>query len=100
MLVSFVNHISDDDLYQFLSDIERSMKDTGVVRSFTSHRHVPTPGEDSIPAFIATAVLNFTVDTRDDLAALFAAPGAIDIIHKWQSDHPYKVAWVNYQSDK
>jgi hypothetical protein len=97
MLVSFADPISNTDLDQFLADIEVSMRDTGAVRKFTSHHHVPVPGEDAIPAFIATAVLSFTVETRDDLATLFAAPGAIDVIHKWQAAHPYKVAWANYE---
>lgn len=98
ILVAFANPISDSDLDQFLTDIETSMKSTGAVRNFSSYHHVPVPGEDAIPAFIATAVLNFTVETRDDLATLFAAPGAIEVIHKWQADHPYKVAWVNYEA--
>lgn len=98
MLTSFADPISETDLDQFLTDIETSMKDTGVVRNFTSYHHVPAPGEDAIPAFIATAVLNFTVETREDLAALFAAPGAVEVIHKWQAIHPYKVAWVNYET--
>lgn len=98
MLVSFANSISDTDLDQFLSDIESSMKDTGVVQKFSAYHHVSAPGESAIPAFIATAVLNFTVEAQDDLATLFAAPGAIDVIHKWQAEHPYKVAWVNYEA--
>ncbi len=98
MLVSFAESISKTDLDQFLADIEAAMKDTGVVRKLTSYNHVPTPGEDAIPAFIATAVLNFTVEARDDLATLFAAPGAVEVIHKWQATHPYKVAWVNYEA--
>lgn len=98
MLVSFDDPISEADLDQFLSDIEKSMRDTGVVRDVTSHHHVPVPGEDAIPAFIATAALTFAVATREDLAALFAAPGAIEVIHKWRADHPYSVAWVNYEA--
>ncbi|ALX67102.1 hypothetical protein [Microbacterium sp. XT11] len=97
MLVSFADPISDSDLDQFLTDIEATMRDTGVVRRFTSAHHVPVPGEDAIPAFIATAVMSFTVETSDDLATLFAAPGAIEVIHRWQADHPYKVAWVNHE---
>lgn len=100
MLVSFTSPISDSVLDQFLHDIESAMNASGVVRTFSSYRHVAVPGEEAIGAFIATAVLNFGVDTQGDLATLFAAPGAIDVIHKWQADHPYKVAWVNYQADE
>ncbi|WP_423464946.1 hypothetical protein ACO229_11150 [Promicromonospora sp. MS192] len=100
MLVSFDDPISDIDLDQFLGDIEISMRDTGAVRSFSAHRHVPVAGEDAIPAFVATAVLHFGVDDRDGLAALFAAPGAVDVIHTWKTSHPYRVAWVNYEAGK
>jgi hypothetical protein len=48
MLVSFADPISNTDLDQFLADIEVSMRDTGAVRKFTSHHHVPVPGEDAI----------------------------------------------------
>ncbi|GAB6939822.1 hypothetical protein ACQP60_19755 [Isoptericola variabilis] len=100
MLVSFDDAISDTELGQFLADIETSMRATGVVRTFSTHRHVPVPGEDAIPALVATAVLHFGVDDRDDLATLFAAPGAVDVVHKWKASHPYQVAWVNYEADR
>lgn len=100
MLVSFDDHISDADLDQFLKDIESGMRATGVVRTFSAHRHVPIVGEDAIPALVATAVLHFGVDDRDALAALFAAPGAADVVHKWKADHPYRVAWANYEADE
>lgn len=97
MLVSFTDPISSEDLDSFLSDIESVMMDTGVVRDVSSYRHVPVRGEDAIPAFIATAVLSFRVDGENELAALFSAPGAGDVIHKWKASHPYQVAWVNYE---
>ncbi|MDA3147777.1 hypothetical protein JSO19_10345 [Leucobacter sp. UCMA 4100] len=98
MLVSFTQSITDADLDQFLQDIEQSMMQTGVVKDVTKARHVPVEGEEQIPAFIATAVLTFTVESREDLAALFSAPGAIEVIHKWKADHPYQVAWVNSEA--
>ncbi|AEN08432.1 MULTISPECIES: hypothetical protein [unclassified Streptomyces] len=98
MLVSFTDPISDSDLDQFISDIEKSMRNTGVVETFSAQHHIPVPGEEAIPAFIATAVLQFGVADRDALVALFAAPGAGEVIHKWQARHPYKVAWVNHRT--
>lgn len=98
MFVSFIHPITDVDLDQFLTDIEQSMRQTGVVHDFTKAHHIPVDGEEQIPAFIATAVLTFTVESREDLGALFTAPGAIDVIHKWKADHPYQVAWVNYEA--
>ncbi len=97
MLVSFQDGIPEHDLDQFLSDIESTMSATGVVEAFTAQRHISTPGEDAIPAFIATAVLQFRVADRDALAALLSAPGAGDIIRTWQARRPYKVAWVNHE---
>lgn len=97
MLVSFQDPVPDADLDQFLSDIEQAMRATGVVVAFSAQQHIAMPGEDAIPAFIATAVLQFIVADRDALATMFAAPGAGDVIHKWQAQYPYKVAWVNHE---
>lgn len=97
MLISFDTPISTKDLNSFLTDIESAMRDTGVVRSASAHHHVPVPGEEAIPAFIATAMLSFSVESRDNLAILFSAPGATDIIHKWKATHPYQVAWINHE---
>jgi hypothetical protein len=98
MLVAFTDPISDEDLARFTADIEKPMRATGLVRSFTTRRHIDIPGEQAIPAFIATAVLRFGVDDVDALGALFAAPGIEEVIDTWQRDHPYKVAWVNHES--
>ncbi|MBT0768497.1 hypothetical protein KIH74_06145 [Kineosporia sp. J2-2] len=97
MLVSFTGPIPDPELDQFLTDIEVVVRDTGLLRSFSAQRHIPVPGEDEIPAMIATAVIQFGVETADDLAALFATPAAGQIIQTWQGRHPYRVAWVNHE---
>lgn len=97
MLVSFDDPIPPADLDQFLVDIEAAMKATGVVERFSSQHHIRVPGEEAIPAFIATAVLQFGVADQDALATLFAAPAAGEIIHRWQAQRPYKVAWVNHE---
>lgn len=97
MLVSFQDAIPDADLDQFLMDIKKAMMATGVVEECWARHHIAVPGEDSIPAFIATAVVQFTVADRDALATMFAAPGAADVIHRWQARYPYKAAWVNHE---
>ncbi|TIC85615.1 hypothetical protein [Nocardioides sp. GY 10127] len=99
MLVSFNESIPDADLDQFLFDIESALQATGVVETFSAQRHIPVPGEEAIPAFIATAVLEFGVADHDALVTLFAAPDAGKVIHKWQASHPYSVAWVNRHVD-
>ncbi|WP_022899916.1 hypothetical protein [Humibacter albus] len=98
MLVSFADPIADEDLDRYISDIGEAMTDTGVVRTFQAQRHIPIAGEDAIPAFIATVVLQLGVNDEADLAALFAAPRAGEVIHKWQALHPYEVAWVNHEA--
>ncbi|MGP3775760.1 hypothetical protein ACTWJ8_33560 [Streptomyces sp. SDT5-1] len=97
MLVSFVDAIPDADLDQFLQDIEKVMLDSGHVLATTARRHVPVPGEDAIPALIATAVIRFDVADLEALGAAFAAPGVEGIIHRWQGRYPYKVAFVNHE---
>ncbi|GAA3634377.1 hypothetical protein GCM10022223_60880 [Kineosporia mesophila] len=97
MLVAFTDPIPDAELDQFLADIEAAVKNTGLMRTFSAQHHIPIPGEEAIPAFIATAVLQFGVDTREDLTALFATPSAEAIIHTWQARRPYRVAWVNHE---
>ena len=97
MLVSFENPIPDADLDQFLVDIEKVMLDSGHVRTAASRRHIPVPGEEAIPALIATAVVRFGVDDLAALGAAFTAPGIEEVIHRWQARHPYQVAWVNHE---
>ncbi|GAB3439927.1 hypothetical protein GCM10027570_04810 [Streptomonospora sediminis] len=98
MLVAFENPIPDAELDQFLKDIEKAMTETGATETFSAQRHIPVPGEESIPAFIATAVVQLGVADREALATMFAAPGAGEVVHKWQARHPYKVAWVNHEA--
>jgi hypothetical protein len=98
MLVAFADPISDSDLALFTADIEQPMQATGLVRSFATRRHIAIGAEEAIPAFIATAVLQFGVDDVDALGALFAAPGIEEVIDRWQAEHPYRVAWVNHEA--
>ncbi|MFI5658521.1 hypothetical protein [Streptomyces sp. NPDC051684] len=96
MLVSFDGPIPDADLDQFLQDIEELMLDSGHVQTCATRRHIPVPGEEAIPAMIATAVVQFGVADVDALGAAFAAPGAEELIHRWKARYPYKVAWANH----
>ncbi|MEV0701946.1 hypothetical protein AB0I53_29085 [Saccharopolyspora sp. NPDC050389] len=96
MIVSFDQPLPDSELDQYLADIERVMLDTGLTRSVTTRRHLPIPGEEAIPALIATAIVQVAVADTDTLAKAFAAPGMHEVIERWQSRHPYKVAWANH----
>lgn len=97
MIVSFDQALPDTELDQYLADIERVMIDTGSVQSVVARRHIPIPGEEAIPALIATAIVQVTVADIDALAKGFSAPGVHEVIDRWQSRHPYKVAWANHE---
>lgn len=97
MIVSFENPVPDTELDQYLTDIERVMRDSGLVQTVTTARHIAIPGEEAIPALIASAIIQLTVADTDTLKKALAAPGAHDVIEYWQSRHPYKVAWANHE---
>lgn len=96
MLVSFDQPLPEPELDRYLEDIERAIRDTGVVEDFTSARHIPIDGEEAIPALIATAIIQITVADADALAKAFAAPAIGEVIEHWQARHPYKVGWANH----
>ncbi|MFD7662561.1 hypothetical protein [Streptomyces sp. NPDC059788] len=97
MIVSFDRPLPDVELDQYLADIERAMLDTGLVQSVVARRHVPLPGEETIPALIATAIVQVALDGTDALAKAFTTPALHEVIEHWQSRHPYKVAWANHE---
>jgi hypothetical protein len=96
MIVSFDHPIPDADLDQFLEDIERVMFDSGHLLTFSAQRHIDAPGEDAVPALIATAIVQFGLADIDALTASFTAP-AEEVVHRWQARYPYKVAWANHE---
>ncbi|GAA1969600.1 hypothetical protein GCM10009754_48890 [Amycolatopsis minnesotensis] len=97
MIVSFDKPLPDTELDQYLADIERVMLDSGLTQSVATGRHLPIPGEEAIPALIATAIVQVTVADTDALAKAFSAPGMHEVIDRWQSRYPYRVAWANHE---
>ncbi len=97
MIVSFDQPLPDAELDQYLADIERVLLDTGFVQSVVTRRHIPIPGEEAIPALIATAIVQVTLPDTDALAKAFAAPGIGEVIERWQSRYPYKAGWANHE---
>ena len=97
MIVSFDEPLPDAELDQYLADIERAMRDTGSAESVEARRHIPVPGEEAVPALVATAIVQVGVADAGALAKAFAAPGVHEVIGRWQSRHPYKVAWANHE---
>ncbi|PNG95828.1 hypothetical protein [Streptomyces malaysiensis] len=61
MIVSFDQPLPATELDQYLADIERVMLDSGFVRSVVARRHIPVPGEEAIPALIATAIVQIAL---------------------------------------
>ena len=74
------------------------MLDTGLIQSFVARGHIPIPGEEAIPALIATAIVQIALPGIETLGKAFAAPGLHEVIDRWQSRHPYKVAWANHEA--
>ncbi|MYR61755.1 hypothetical protein GTY54_37975 [Streptomyces sp. SID625] len=97
MLVSFDESLPDTTLDQYLTDIERALLDSGLVHSVAARRHLAVPGEEAIPALIATVVVQVAVTDTDTLAKVFAAPGLHEVIAHWRARHAYKVAWANHE---
>lgn len=98
MIVSFTDSIPDAELDQFLSDIEKLMRDSGHVQSATSRRAIRVPADDHSPVFAATAVVQFALADVDALNASFETPGVEEFIGHWQAKYPYRVVWVNHES--
>jgi hypothetical protein len=97
MIVSFNEPLPDAELDQYLADIERVILDSGFAQSVVSRRHLPIPGEENIPALIATAIVQIELADTEALAKAFGAPGMHEVIERWQSRHPYRVAWANHE---
>jgi hypothetical protein len=98
LFVQFTEPIPDNDLDQYLADIEEASKGTGVLLSFAAQRHLPVPGEESIPAFIGTVVIQLGVADLDALGTLFTAPAVEEVFDAWRARYPYKAAWVNHKA--
>ncbi|MFJ4650588.1 hypothetical protein ACIP5Y_04835 [Nocardia sp. NPDC088792] len=97
MIVSFNEPLPDGELDRYLTDIEQVMLGSGLVQSFEARRHLGVPGEEAIPALIGTAIVQLAVSDIDTLAKAFGAPGMHEVIDRWQSRHPYRVAWANHE---
>ena len=97
MIVSFEQPLPDTELDRYLTDIEHALDATGLVQSFAAARHIPVPGEEAIPALIATAIVQIAVADEEALGTAFAAPGIGEVIEHWQARHPYRVGWANHR---
>ncbi|WP_342210953.1 hypothetical protein [Streptomyces sp. MH60] len=97
MIVAFDNPIPASELDQYLREFGQLVAESGLVESFAARHHIRVPGDDHAPVAIASAVLQLRLADVDALNATFAMPGAVDLIRRWQSSHPYKAVWVNHE---
>ena len=97
MLVSFTDPIPDVDLDQFLAEVEKVMQDSGTIQSFAARRHIRVPADDHSPVFTSTAIVQLGLADVDALNASLAAPGAGELIQRWQARYPYQVVWANHE---
>ena len=98
MLVKFAEEIPDADLDQFLTDIEQTSKATGALESFAARRHIRVPGEEEIPAFIASVVVQLRVADVAAFGTLLADPAVGEVFDTWRGRRPFEVAWVNHEA--
>ncbi|MFJ5680840.1 hypothetical protein [Streptomyces sp. NPDC093097] len=98
LLVQFTEPIPDTALDQYLADVEKATKNTGSLLTFAAQRHIPVPGEEKIPAFIATVVLQLGVADQQTLETLFASPEVDEVFDTWRTRYPYKAAWANHET--
>ncbi|CAM5257393.1 YCII-related domain-containing protein OS=Streptomyces tendae OX=1932 GN=GUR47_24165 PE=4 SV=1 [Streptomyces tendae] len=97
MIVAFDNPIPASELDQYLSEFEGLVTESGLVESFAARHHIRVAGDDHAPVAVASAVLQLRLADLDALNATFTMPGAVDLIRRWQSRHPYKAVWVNHE---
>jgi hypothetical protein len=97
MIVSFDQPLPAAELDQYLADIERAILETGFVQSVVTRRHIPIPGEEHIPALIASVIVQIAVADIDALGKAFTAPEIGEVMDRWRSRHPYKVGWANHE---
>jgi hypothetical protein len=97
MVVSVTDAIPDADLDQFLKEMEKLMRDSGLIQTFAARRHIRVPADDHSPVFAASAIVQVGFADVDALNASFAVPGVEEFIGRWQSRYPYKVVWANHE---
>ncbi|MFE2373721.1 hypothetical protein [Streptomyces sp. NPDC059398] len=96
-IVAFDNPIPTSDLDEYLTEFEELVRGSGVVESVTTRHHIRVPGDDHAPVAVASAVVQMRLTGLDALNAVYALPGAVDLIKRWQARHPYKAIWANHE---
>jgi hypothetical protein len=97
LFLAFTDPISAADLETTLVEIEQATRATGLVESFAARPHLAVPGEEAIPAFIGSAVVQLGVADLNALGTLFATTEIDDVFHALRETHPYTTAWVNHE---
>jgi hypothetical protein len=97
MILSFAETVPDVDLDRFLGEMEELMRDSGLVQTFATRRHIRVPADDHSPVFAASAIVQIGFADVGALNASFVVPGVEEFIGRWQSRYPYKVVWANHE---
>ncbi|MFD5650106.1 hypothetical protein [Streptomyces sp. NPDC127039] len=97
MIVAFDNPIPATELDQYLEEFQELVRASGLVESVAARHHIRVPGDDHAPVAVASAIVRLRLADLDALNAIFALPGAVDLIKRWQGRHPYKAIWVNHE---
>ncbi|WP_280266026.1 hypothetical protein [Nocardia wallacei] len=97
MIVAFDDPIPASVLDQYLEEFEQLVMGSGAVESVAAGHHIRVPGDDHAPVAVASAILQLRLADLEALNAIFALPGSVDLIKRWQSRHPYKAIWVNHE---
>lgn len=98
MIVSFNDGIPDAELDQYLREVEQVMRDSGTIERFAASKHIPVPADEHSPVFVASAVIQLGLADEQALNASFAAPGAPELIKRWQAKYPYQAVWANHEA--
>jgi hypothetical protein len=97
LFLSFDEPLTGDDVVKALSGIEAAITQTGLTQTLAVRAHRPVPGEENIPAFIGSAILQISLTDLDTFGELFAAEEVTQSFDDLREQHPYRAAWVNHE---
>lgn len=97
LFISFDEPLTGDGVVKALAGIETAIAETGLTQTLALRPHVAVPGEEDIPAFIGSAILQVGLADLNALGELFASTTVTQSFDDLRAQHPYKAAWVNHE---
>ncbi|TWH75086.1 hypothetical protein JD78_03637 [Modestobacter roseus] len=98
LFISFDEPLAGDEAVAALAGIEAAIERSGLTRSLVIRPHLAVPGEEDIPAFIGSVVLQVGLPDLEALGQLFAATDVTASFDELREVHPYTTAWVNHET--